>query len=453
MRISLLAFYKISNYNFGAERLGIVIISSVTNMQIKLIACDLDGTLMSADHITVTEKTRKALFEAHEKGVKIAIATGRTLSVIYNVINQIPFIDYVVYSNGAAVYDLKKAKNIYTKYMPENVAADISDFLEKYPVYYEVYSHGSQHAQEDKAGYFKNKDLPPEFLEEYTKSINNHKSINDFAKHNDVEKINLYYFDGEYYNEIKDYLFSYPDIDCTSPVSGDIEMTYKGVDKADALSGICSLLGIAPENVMAFGDADNDIGMLRFAGFGFAMANAAEICKKNAKYITLSNEEDGVGVAVEKYVLGKKPKLLVSACLLGENCKYNGSNNRNEEIISLKESFDIIPVCPECFGGLKIPRVPNEIINGRAISKNGEDFTAEYMDGAEKTLYIAGESNAQYAVLKERSPSCGKGVIYDGTFSGTLTNGNGITAQLLIDNGIKVFGESEADKLLDEIEL
>lgn len=422
-------------------------------MQIKLIACDLDGTLMSPDHITVTEKTKRALLEAHEKGVKIAIATGRTLSVIYSVIDQIPFVDYVVYSNGAAVYDLKTAENIYEKYMPRKICADISDFLEKYPVYYEVYSYGSQHTQADKAAFFKNKDLPPEFLEQYMKSMKNHNSLNAFVKNNDVEKINLFYFDGEHYDEIKDYLFSYPDIDCTSPVSGDIEMTYKGVDKANALSGICAQLGISSENVMAFGDADNDIKMLQFAGFGFAMGNADEECKRAAKYITLSNAEDGVGAAVEKYVLGKKPRLLVSACLLGENCKYNGSNNKNEKVIALEEYFDIIPVCPECFGGLKIPRVPNEIINGRAISKNGEDFTAEYFDGAEKTLYIAGESNAQYAVLKERSPSCGKGVIYDGTFSGTLKSGNGITAQLLMDNGIQIFGESETDKLLDEIEI
>ena len=119
-------------------------------------------------------------------------------------------------------------------------------------------------------------------------------------------------------------------------------------------------------------------------------------------------------------------------------------------MIALKEHFDIVEVCPECFGGLKIPRVPNEIINGRAVSKNGEDFTKEYVDGAEKTLYIAQESGAVYALLKERSPSCGKGVIYDGTFSGRLVPGNGITADLLLKNGYRIFGESETDKLLDE---
>ena len=112
-----------------------------------------------------------------------------------------------------------------------------------------------------------------------------------------------------------------------------------------------------------------------------------------------------------------------------------------------------MPVCPECFAGLKIPREPNEILNGRVVSKSGKDFTAEYNDGAEKTLYCAEEANARLAVMKERSPSCGKGLIYDGTFSGKTVKGNGIAAQRLIDSGILVFGESEIDKLLDEIEM
>ena len=118
----------------------------------------------------------------------------------------------------------------------------------------------------------------------------------------------------------------------------------------------------------------------------------------------------------------------------------------------LSEWFNLIPVCPECFGGLSVPRMPNEIINGRVLSKDGADNTQAYEDGAEKTLYIANENNCCYAVLKERSPSCGFGRIYDGTFSGVLTDGNGITADLLDRNGIRIFGESETAKLLDEFD-
>lgn len=143
-----------------------------------------------------------------------------------------------------------------------------------------------------------------------------------------------------------------------------------------------------------------------------------------------------------------KMKLLVSACLLGENCKYNGGNNFNEKVVALKEHFEIVPICPECFGGLPIPREPSEIVGERVVSKLGEDVTDEFLSGAEQTLYVAKETNCGIAVLKERSPSCGCGEIYDGSFSGKTIFGNGITAQLLIDNEIQVFGESKIDRLL-----
>lgn len=144
-----------------------------------------------------------------------------------------------------------------------------------------------------------------------------------------------------------------------------------------------------------------------------------------------------------------KTKIIVSACLLGENCKYNGGNNKCDDIIALAEKFEIIPVCPECFGGLPIPRVPSEIRDGRVYSKTGEDLTGAFLSGAEQTLYIAKEANAPCAVLKENSPSCGFGKIYDGTFSGNKIDGNGITAQLLYDNEIQVFGESQVKKLIN----
>lgn len=144
-----------------------------------------------------------------------------------------------------------------------------------------------------------------------------------------------------------------------------------------------------------------------------------------------------------------KTKILVSACLLGENCKYSGGNNKCDAVIGLEKYFELIPVCPECFGELPIPREPAEIIGDRVLNKSGEDVTASFVDGAEKTLYIAREGNCPAALLKERSPSCGYGEIYDGSFTGNVCAGNGITAQLLADNGIMVFGESKTDKLIE----
>lgn len=422
-------------------------------MSIKLIASDLDGTLLSPDHLTVSPRTVKALREAHEKGIKIAIATGRTLSMIYDVIEQLPFADYVIYSNGAAAYDLHAARQIFAHPLPRDVAADIIEYLEAQRVCYELYADGKQFSQPDKQSLFTGIDLPQEFMEDYLKQMNFVESLADFAKENDCEKVNIYYSGHPGAEEIGRYFDSYPEVLSTSSVGTNIELTHKGVDKIQAIDAICAELGITRAEVMAFGDADNDLGMLKEVGFGFAMENGTENCKREARLRARSNAEDGVARAVESYALGKKPRLLVSACLLGENCKYNGGNNKNEAVIALGRDFEIIPVCPEAFGGLPIPRVPNEITGGRAISENGEDFTAEYNSGAEKTLYIANEKNAQFALLKAHSPSCGKGRIYDGSFSGTLVEGNGITAELLLKRGIAVFTENEIDKLLNEADL
>ena len=105
-------------------------------------------------------------------------------------------------------------------------------------------------------------------------------------------------------------------------------------------------------------------------------------------------------------------------------------------------------MCPECFGGLPIPRVPSEIVGDRVLSKDGEDLTDNFLSGAEQTLYIAKECNAPAAMLKEKSPSCGFGKIYDGTFSGTVVDGDGVTAALLHANDIAIFGESQTEKLI-----
>lgn len=142
-------------------------------------------------------------------------------------------------------------------------------------------------------------------------------------------------------------------------------------------------------------------------------------------------------------------KILVSACLLGEKCKYNGESNKNDDVIRLSEKHALIPVCPEKLAGLSIPREPCEIIDKNVFNKIGEDVTEEFYDGAEKTLYVAEESGCQVAVMKERSPSCGFGKIYDGTFSGRLIDGNGITSDLLYKNGITVIGETQLEKLKD----
>ncbi len=131
-------------------------------------------------------------------------------------------------------------------------------------------------------------------------------------------------------------------------------------------------------------------------------------------------------------------KILVSACLLGRKCKYNGGDNFNEKVAALQTGHEVIPVCPEVAGGLSVPRLPCEIVNGEVINTAGESRDREYRLGAEKCLAIAERENIDLAVLQSRSPSCGVKNIYDGTFSGRLIEGSGVFASLLTENGFRV---------------
>ena len=137
---------------------------------------------------------------------------------------------------------------------------------------------------------------------------------------------------------------------------------------------------------------------------------------------------------------------IVSACLAGIKCKYNGKDNKSAAIVKLVEEGKAISICPEVLGGLPTPRVPCEIIkedkgNIKVMDKEGVDRTAEFLEGAKKALAIGKVVGAEVAILKANSPSCGCGLIYDGTFSGKLIEGNGVTTDLLAKNGIKVYDE------------
>ena len=142
-------------------------------------------------------------------------------------------------------------------------------------------------------------------------------------------------------------------------------------------------------------------------------------------------------------------KIIVSACLLGDNVKYDGTNNKNDDLIYFLKDYEVIKVCPEVMGGLPIPRISAEIKNKHVINKDGIDVTNEYNMGAEKVLKIAKENNIKIAILKKNSPSCGSNKIYDGTFSHTLIDGDGITTRLLKENGIEVFNEDNYLNILN----
>lgn len=139
--------------------------------------------------------------------------------------------------------------------------------------------------------------------------------------------------------------------------------------------------------------------------------------------------------------------ILVSACLLGCPCRYDGAAKADPRVLALMERHTLIPVCPEQLGGLPTPRLPSERREGGVFDRSGKDVTAQYRQGAEEVLRLARLYGCTHAVLKERSPSCGSGQIYDGSFSHVLVPGSGVAAELLAQNGITVLGESQADIL------
>jgi len=136
-------------------------------------------------------------------------------------------------------------------------------------------------------------------------------------------------------------------------------------------------------------------------------------------------------------------KILVSACLLGNNCKYDGKNNRNEKVLEYIKNKEVIPICPEILGGLQTPRTPAERIKEKVITKDGRDVTENFNKGANETLYLVKLFGIKKALLKAKSPSCGYGIIYDGTFTHTKINGYGVTAELLKNNGVEIITEED----------
>ena len=142
-------------------------------------------------------------------------------------------------------------------------------------------------------------------------------------------------------------------------------------------------------------------------------------------------------------------KILVSACLLGSRCRYDGGAKPDARVIALGAEHELVPVCPERLGGLEAPREPSEISGGRVFGRDGRDVTAEFELGARRALEAARRFGCRCAILKERSPSCGSSAVYDGSFSGRVVSGAGVAAALLLENGVRVFSEENFENLFE----
>ena len=149
-------------------------------------------------------------------------------------------------------------------------------------------------------------------------------------------------------------------------------------------------------------------------------------------------------------VMNNKPKLLISECLCGVSCRYDGKDNLIEQLPLLQDTFELVTVCPEVLGGLSTPRDPAERLGKHVCTVNGIDVTKEFLKGAQITSYIAIQQGCKQALMKSKSPSCGYKRIYDGTFSKTLRDGHGCTVEALLMNNIEVYTEENIDLLMEQ---
>ena len=267
---------------------------------VKLIALDMDGTLTGEDHITVSDENRAALKKAHDSGALIAIATGRARSIIGNVCEQVPEIDYIIHSNGAAVYDRKQKRTVYENAMPWESAKSVIDYLCSFDIFMEIYESGQSYAEEKRAQFFSDEELPKEFLDEALKGMVVCEDIIKTLNGKSIEKITPHIFDKALYNEIWDRLKTFDDLEVTTSFSVGIDITGKGANKGSAMKALCETLSISPEECMAFGDESNDIPMITFSKYGFAMGNASDACKAAAKYVTKTNAQSGVAHGINR---------------------------------------------------------------------------------------------------------------------------------------------------------
>lgn len=208
------------------------------------------------------------------------------------------------------------------------------------------------------------------------------------------------------------------------------------------------LLGRGYRHLMCTIHPDNRYSLKNMTSHGYLVAATKEKYGGLPRHILYKSFKVQSGMEPgTPYGLQEKPVILVSACLLGVNCRYNGKGVLEESVKALMEDAVLIPVCPEIMGGLATPRDPAERAGDRVMTITGLDVTAAYEKGAEETLKLAQLYGCRYAILKERSPSCGSDRIYDRSHSGRLVPGDGVTAELLKKNGIPVFGESKTEDL------
>lgn len=274
-------------------------------MKIRLIATDLDGTLLADDHRTVPERSREALRLASEHGVLTAIASGRTTGILLPVFRQVPQVRYAVISNGAAAVDLQTGERLFSRPFPEQKLNRILDILQEFPhAMLEIYADGEAWVPEKDRPVLEARAKENPFWLDFAPATHLAVDLKEALKGREVEKITV----GNMRPGDKEQLLKVVDAASSLAVSSSIdsymELNEKGVNKGEGLSHLCERLGISASEVMALGDGDNDFELMDWVGVSVAMCNGLPQTKARARYeSSLSNEEGGAGEAIERFVL------------------------------------------------------------------------------------------------------------------------------------------------------
>lgn len=271
-------------------------------MAIKLIVFDVDGTIVADDHYTVPAENSSALREARSRGIQIAVASGRTWSILTPVTEQVGGVDYAIISNGAAVIDTASGERLYEKEIPLREALILMDVLDQENLPYEIYCGGQNYVAERMTAQLGNGLLSGAFTEMYMEHVKIVPDLREILQGRNVEKFNLFYAPMEIRERIRAELMQKAPLEIANALEGNMEFTYGGVCKGAALEYLCKQKGFTADEVLFFGDAGNDVEALRWTGHSYAMENGAEVAKKAAKAIAPKNTLGGVGLTVRKYL-------------------------------------------------------------------------------------------------------------------------------------------------------
>lgn len=272
-------------------------------MNIKLIAVDLDGTLLDSKK-RLSGTNRQALVQCAQNGVWVVPCTGRTVSGIPEEIKTIPGIRYAITTNGAVIEDMEEKKVIDTRMLSKELALELLRFVDQYRVMYDPYIDRRGITEPRFFEHLPEYGLTPELQEMVRQTRDVYPNIIEFVERNNkpVEKINLFFDDMEERARVRTELEKRTDILVTSSLYNNLEINSPDATKGAALARLASYLGLKREETMAFGDGENDFSMIQEAGIGVAMKNGKEELLAAADYITDTNDEDGVAAAIHRLV-------------------------------------------------------------------------------------------------------------------------------------------------------